>query len=67
MDTEAGITIIKIANGFLARDPDGILTFCVDHQAIADYVLSSAIKEKLGVNRAPRFGKPTQLDLFTKE
>jgi hypothetical protein len=36
---------------------DSGYTYCADHQAIADYILSNAMRGKLGV----------QMDLFPKE
>lgn len=57
----------KIDNGFVVRtmDPDAPhlgermpgFIYCADHQAIADHLISSAMKDKLGV----------QSDMFEKE
>lgn len=63
----AAMVAFKIDNGFIVRtmkpDPTTYgerlpgFTYCADHQAIADHLVSSAMKDKLGV----------QSDMFEKE
>lgn len=59
----AAVVAFKINNGYLVRTAnsdsgvDSGYTYCADHQAIADYILSNAMRGKLGV----------QMDLFPKE
>lgn len=63
----AAMVAFKIDNGFVVRtmDPDAAIhgermpgfVYCADHQAIADYLVSSAMKDKLGV----------QQELFSQE
>lgn len=63
----AAMVAFKIDNGFIVRTmkPDTMIhgerypgfVYCADHQAIADHLVSSAVKDKLGV----------QSDMFTKE
>lgn len=53
------IVAFRIANGYLVltRHPESMLDaeygsgffFCADHQAVADHIVASAMKEKLGV------------------
>jgi hypothetical protein len=69
MLAESGATIVafQIDNGFVVRTINrnaGIatgrtpgFTYCADHQAIADHLVSSAMRDKLGV----------QSDMFEKE
>lgn len=48
----------KIDNGFVVRtsnDRTGFV-YCPDHQAIADYIVSSAMKDRLGI-QSEMFGK----------
>lgn len=66
-DSGAAIVAFQIDNGFVVRIIDGHggiggvrfsgFTYCADHQAIADHIVSSAMKSKLGV----------QSDMFAKE
>lgn len=51
------VVAFKIENGFVVRALNGDeipgyrlpgFTYCKDHQAIADYIVTSAVKEKLG-------------------
>ena len=63
MLSESGASIVafQIENGFLVRtlrnNEDRIggrypgFVYCADHQAIADHIVSSAVKEKLGVQQ----------------
>jgi len=51
-DSDVVLTISRIANGFIARDTDGVTTYCADHTAVADYVLSTSMKEKLSVPKS---------------
>ena len=63
----AAMVAFKIDNGFIVRtmNPDAMIhgerlpgfVYCADHQAIADHLVSSAMKDKLGV----------QSDMFEKE
>ena len=63
----AAMVAFKIDNGFVVRcmNPDAMIhgerlpgfVYCADHQAIADHLVSSAMKDKLGV----------QSDMFEKE
>jgi len=63
----AAMVAFKIDNGFVVRtmNPDATIhgermpgfVYCADHQAIADHLVASAMREKLGV----------QPDLFEKE
>ena len=63
----AAMVAFKIDNGFIVRtmNPDAAyvgervqgFVYCADHQAIADHLVSSAMKDKLGV----------QSDMFEKE
>ena len=67
MDSGAALVVFQINNGFVvrtinrnadimgSRNPG--FTYCADHQAIADHIVSSAMKSKLGV----------QSDMFEKE
>ena len=67
MDSGAAIIAFQIDNGFVVRTMnrcDDIVgsrnpgfVYCADHQAIADYLISSAVKSKLGI----------QSDMFEKE
>jgi hypothetical protein len=63
MLSESGASIVafQIENGFLVRtmrtNEDKIggrypgFIYCADHQAIADHIVSSAVREKLGVQQ----------------
>ena len=63
----AAMVAFKIDNGYVVRtmNPDEAYSgarmpgfvYCADHQAIADHIVSSAMKDKLGV----------QSDMFEKE
>lgn len=67
MDSGVAFIAFQIDNGFVVRTlnrRDDIVSgrnpgfvYCADHQAIADYLISSAVKDKLGV----------QSDMFEKE
>lgn len=67
MDSGAAVVAFQIDNGFVVRtmnrhgDIVGSrspgFVYCADHQAIADHLVSSAMKDKLGV----------QSDMFEKE
>ena len=66
LESKPACLIWEIDNGFLVLAPEGREThqyrspgvrFCADHQAIADFIVSSAMKQKLGV----------QSDMFEKE
>jgi hypothetical protein len=70
LDTGAAVVAFQISNGFVVRtmnmrNTTSIIegsrvpgfTYCADHKAIADYLVSSAVKQKLGV----------QSDMFEKE
>ena len=60
-DSGASIVAFQIENGFLVRtlrhNEDKIggryhgFVYCADHQAIADYIVSSAMKNRLGVQQ----------------
>jgi hypothetical protein len=60
-DSGASIMAFQIENGFLVRtlrnNENAIggrypgFVYCADHQAIADHIVSSAVKEKLGVQQ----------------
>lgn len=66
-DSGAAVVAFQIDNGFVVRtmnrNSDIVgsrspgFTYCADHQAIADHIVSSAMKDKLGV----------QSDMFEKE
>lgn len=66
-DSGASIVAFQIENGFLVRtlrhNEDKIggrypgFVYCADHQAIADHIVSSAMKDRLGV----------QQDLFAEQ
>lgn len=57
----AAMVAFKIDNGYVVRcmNPDAAysgervpgFTYCADHQAIADHLVSSAMKERLGVQQ----------------
>ena len=57
----AAMVAFRIDNGYVVRcmNPDTILqgervpgfTYCADHQAIADHLVASAMKERLGVQQ----------------
>jgi hypothetical protein len=57
----AAMVAFKIDNGYVVRsmNPDDAYTgvrvpgfvYCADHQAIADHIVSSAVKQKLGVQQ----------------
>jgi hypothetical protein len=63
MLSESGASIVafQIENGFLVRtmrrNEDAIggrypgFVYCADHQAIADHIVSSAVRDKLGVQQ----------------
>jgi hypothetical protein len=63
----AAMVAFKIDNGYVVRtmNPEGAyvgvrtpgFVYCADHQAIADHLVSSAMRDKLGV----------QSDMFEKE
>lgn len=63
----AAVVAFKIDNGFIVRIPNTDnpyagervrgFVYCADHQAIADHLISLAMKDKLGV----------QSDMFEKE
>lgn len=67
MDSGVAFIVFQIDNGFVvrtmnrhndivgSRNPGFV--YCADHQAIADYLISSAVKSKLGI----------QSDMFEKE
>lgn len=67
MDSGAAVVAFQIENGFVVRTmnnrPEVVgsrspgFTYCADHQAIADHIVSSAMRDKLGV----------QSDMFEKE
>ena len=67
MDSGATLIAFQIDNGFVVRTTNRHndivgsrnpgFVYCADHQAIADYLISSAMKDKLGV----------QSDMFEKE
>lgn len=67
MDSGATFVVFQINNGFVMRTMnrhDDIVgsrnpgfVYCADHQTIADYLVSSAMKSRLGV----------QSDMFEKE
>jgi hypothetical protein len=60
-DSGASVVAFQIENGFLVRtmrhNEDKIggrypgFVYCADHQAIADHIVSSAVREKLGVQQ----------------
>jgi len=60
-DSGASIVAFQIENGFLVRTlrrhEDAIggrypgFVYCADHQAIADHIVSAAVREKLGVQQ----------------
>jgi phosphomannomutase len=60
-DSGASVVAFQIENGFLVRtmrhNEDAIggrypgFVYCADHQAIADHIVSSAVREKLGVQQ----------------
>ena len=65
-DSGAAVVAFQIENGYVVRtlNRDDIVgsrrlgfTYCADHQAIADHIVSSAMRDKLGV----------QSDMFEKE
>jgi hypothetical protein len=57
----AAMVAFKIDNGYVVRsmNPDAAYTgervpgfvYCADHQAIADHIVSSAVKQKLGLQQ----------------
>jgi len=57
----AAMVAFKIDNGYVVRtiDPDAVVqgsrvpgfVYCADHQAIADHIVSSAMRERLGVQQ----------------
>jgi hypothetical protein len=71
-DSGASIVAFQIENGFLVRTlrrhEDSIsgrspgFVYCADHQAIADHIVSSAVKEKLGVQQE-MFSKHKQVSI----
>jgi hypothetical protein len=60
-DSGAAMVVFKINNGFLVRTMNNHselvgarqngFTYCADHQAIADHLVSSAARDKLGVQQ----------------
>jgi len=85
-DSGASIMAFQIDNGFVVRTLNrhtaivgGCFTgfvYCADHQAIADHLVSSAMKDKLGVqsdmfenekhaaNRAPGLARAAKKSIF---
>jgi hypothetical protein len=71
-DSGASVVAFQIENGFLVRTlrrhEDAIggrypgFVYCADHQAIADHIVSSAVKEKLGVQQE-MFSKHKQVSI----
>lgn len=69
----SALVAFKIDNGYVVRvmDPDAIqkgevvpgFTYCADHKAIADYIVSSAMRERIGI---PSRGAVVQRELFAK-
>ena len=67
MDSGVAFIVFRIDNGFVVRTTNRHndivgsrnpgFVYCADHQAITDYLISSAMKDKLGV----------QSDMFEKE
>lgn len=67
MDAGVAFIVFQINNGFVVRtmnrhndfvgNRNPGFVYCADHQAIADHIVSSAMKDKLGV----------QSDMFEKE
>lgn len=67
MDSGVALVAFQIDNGFVVRTTNRRndivgsrnpgFVYCADHQAIADYLISSAVKSKLGI----------QSDMFEKE
>ncbi len=67
MDSGVAFIVFQINNGFVVRtmnrhndffgNRNPGFVYCADHQAIADHIVSSAVKDKLGV----------QSDMFEKE
>lgn len=67
MDSGVAFIVFQINNGFVVRTKNRHndfvgnrnpgFVYCADHQAIADHIVSSAMKDKLGV----------QSDMFEKE
>lgn len=76
-DSGAAFVGFKIDNGFLVRTmnnhPDVIgsrhpgFTYCADHQAIADHIVSSAVREKLGVQQELFGASPRKHVVVTKQ
>lgn len=76
-DSGASIVAFQIENGFLVRtmnhhrDIAGSrspgFTYCADHQAIADHIVSSAVREKLGVQQELFGASPRKHVVVTKQ
>jgi hypothetical protein len=65
MDAGAAMVVFQIDNGYVVRtfnrsveaitgERSPGFTYCVDHQAIADHIVSSAMRDRLGVQDDPR-------------
>ena len=78
MLSESGASIVafQIENGFLVRtlrhNEDRIggrypgFVYCADHQAIADHIVSSAMKDRLGVQQDMFAEQRKQVNIVTK-
>lgn len=75
-DSGASIVAFQIENGFLVRTMrrnEELLggrypgfVYCADHQAIADHIVSSAVREKLGVQQELFGASPRKNVVVTK-
>lgn len=75
-DSGASIVAFQIENGFLVRtmrrNEESIggrypgFVYCADHQAIADHIVSSAVREKLGVQQELFGASPRKNVVITK-
>ena len=72
----AAMVAFKIDNGYVVRcmNPDAAYSgervpgfvYCADHQAIADHLVSSAMRDRLGIHLPILEEQRTQMNVFAK-
>lgn len=53
---EGKTTVHRIANGYVVCGANTIPTYCVDHNAVAEFIVAQTTRTKMGIG--------TQMDLF---
>jgi len=53
---EGKTTVHRIANGYVVCDGNTTPTYCVDHNAVAEFIVAQTTRNKMGIG--------TQMDLF---